>query len=209
MIEGKAVLVDLRTDSYFTLDESDQMRLRACVDTGAPANSDTRLSEALGTSGTTVEIIRAQTVVPARTLIDERSSASFRVSDVLRISQCVWTLRLRLRRDPIAKLLEGVLISAAGTGKRVSETDLDAKVRRFNAARRWVPVKGNCLLDSLALITWLGDAGRKMELVFGAKLNPFGAHCWLQLDDLVLNDRLESVAAFTPVRVEKCSGATL
>jgi hypothetical protein len=48
-----------------------------------------------------------------------------------------------------------------------------------------------------------------MELVFGAKLNPFAAHCWVQLEDVVLNDRTDNVAVFTPVGVIRCSADTL
>jgi hypothetical protein len=35
--------------------------------------------------------------------------------------------------------------------------------------------------------------------VIGVKLNPFAAHCWLQVGDVVLNDLPERVAAFTPI----------
>jgi hypothetical protein len=33
------------------------------------------------------------------------------------------------------------------------------------------------------------------------KLEPFGAHCWIQDDDTVLNDTVEVVRQYTPVLV--------
>lgn len=44
-------------------------------------------------------------------------------------------------------------------------------------------------------------------LVFGVKLDPFSAHCWVQIGDLLLNDRADQVARFRCVRVLTCSAA--
>jgi hypothetical protein len=71
-----------------------------------------------------------------------------------------------------------------------------------------VPAGTNCLLDSLALLRWLGPARDGACLVFGVKLDPFAAHCWLQTDAMLLNDRTEHVRRFEPVRVIRCSAPT-
>jgi hypothetical protein len=33
------------------------------------------------------------------------------------------------------------------------------------------------------------------------KASPFGAHCWLQEGDLILNDSVERVGAYTPIMI--------
>jgi hypothetical protein len=48
---------------------------------------------------------------------------------------------------------------------------------------------------------WLDKAGLRPALVFAVRLDPFAAHCWLQHDELVLNDAVDRVGAFTPVLV--------
>ena len=59
----------------------------------------------------------------------------------------------------------------------------------------------NCLTDSLALASFLSRRSVSWQLVFGVKLDPFAAHCWLQDDGAVLNDAADSVSTFTPILV--------
>jgi hypothetical protein len=77
---------------------------------------------------------------------------------------------------------------------------LDA-ARQFLATRRLAPAAPRCLPDSLALLDHLARRGLGGELVFGVKLNPFSAHCWVQRGDLVLNDALDHVTLHTPILV--------
>jgi hypothetical protein len=37
--------------------------------------------------------------------------------------------------------------------------------------------------------------------VFGVRTWPFHAHCWLQCDDVVLDDQADRVAAYAPILV--------
>jgi hypothetical protein len=57
------------------------------------------------------------------------------------------------------------------------------------------------LLDSLALLAFLRQRGLYADLVFGVIRQPFAAHCWVQARGVVLNDRLDRVAEFTPILV--------
>ena len=72
---------------------------------------------------------------------------------------------------------------------------------RFRAARSLVPIPPICLQDSIALAFWLARRSACPALVFGAKLDPFSAHCWVQTDALVLNDAPDTVSQFAPVLV--------
>ena len=45
-----------------------------------------------------------------------------------------------------------------------------------------------------SLLRRLGPHRSGVALLFGAKLDPFAAHCWVQSSDLVLNDRIETRA---------------
>lgn len=202
--------MDARTDTYFTLEASQKSELIAMLDCGARVGCDPRLAAAMGIEGEPAEIVRANCLPPGRSLVDEQASTRWPgAADLISTARLVIGTRSRLRRSPI----EMVLADFLATRPTIIETSLygaqlSAVVRRFLSARRLVPVKGNCLTDSLALLRLLGPAGHGAMLVFGVKLNPFAAHCWVQADDLVLNDRLENVASFSPVRVIRCSDVT-
>ncbi len=56
-----------------------------------------------------------------------------------------------------------------------------------------------CRFDSLALVEFLARYHQFPVWVFGVRGMPFGAHCWVQEDDCVLNDSVEYVSQFTPI----------
>ena len=62
-----------------------------------------------------------------------------------------------------------------------------------------MPVARSCLLDSLALLDWLGDQAGHARLVFGVRLDPFGADCWLQTGRVLLTDAPDTANRFAPV----------
>lgn len=61
--------------------------------------------------------------------------------------------------------------------------------------------KDACLLDALALSEFLFGYGVFPSWVFGVQARPFAAHCWLQLDGIVLNDTVDHVKRYTPIMV--------
>lgn len=69
----------------------------------------------------------------------------------------------------------------------------------FNSLRYTFPRNYLCLFDSLALFDFLSRYGLVADWVFGVHADPFEAHCWLQAHDVVLNDSVEHVSAFTPI----------
>jgi hypothetical protein len=38
-------------------------------------------------------------------------------------------------------------------------------------------------------------------VVIGVRMHPFMAHCWVQRDEVVLSDDLDSVATYTPILI--------
>lgn len=103
----------------------------------------------------------------------------------LRWSPLYLTLSRRRVRTPLATLghLDATLIEAAA----------------FEQSRPLVPFARNCLLDSLALDSWLARRGYGTQLVFGIRPEPFAAHCWLQTPQALLNDSYDHVSSFTPI----------
>ncbi len=83
--------------------------------------------------------------------------------------------------------------SALDTGRAVRLAGIFAALRLFYAR----PLV--CTLDSLALLEFLAMHRIYPHWIFGVRADPFHAHCWVQLGDTLLNDRIERVARLTPV----------
>lgn len=72
----------------------------------------------------------------------------------------------------------------------------------FDRIRPWLyTAKDACLLDSLTLGEFLVGYNFYPAWVFGVSSEPFTAHCWLQHDDVVINDTPEHVLNFTRIMV--------
>lgn len=74
-----------------------------------------------------------------------------------------------------------------------------AAARQFWAVGAWLPVEGECLVRSAMLVAFLRRMGLSADWVFGVRLWPFAAHCWVQLGELCLNDDVERLWPYTPL----------
>jgi hypothetical protein len=82
-----------------------------------------------------------------------------------------------------------------------SEGDLE---RIAWSVARWLPyapLPPKCLLRSFLLLRTLHRHGLDATWVFGVTTWPFRAHCWLQVDDLVLDDDADRILGFEPIMV--------
>lgn len=61
--------------------------------------------------------------------------------------------------------------------------------------------RGHCLFDSLALIEFMARYSIYPTWVFGVKMGPFLAHCWVQDNHFIYNESLAQAHYFTPIMV--------
>lgn len=106
---------------------------------------------------------------------------------------------IRARMDLRSAPLHEVLIDLPAASRGRTTRDLVTHARAFDRARRWVPVRPRCLPDALAYARVARREGFAVDLVFGVKLHPFEAHCWVQSGSLVLTDPLDKVRRFEVV----------
>lgn len=59
--------------------------------------------------------------------------------------------------------------------------------------------KNHCLFDSLTLIKFMALYDIYPTWVFGVKMGPFIAHCWVQDDNFIYNEALDNAHNFTPI----------
>ncbi|MFC3215486.1 lasso peptide biosynthesis B2 protein [Novosphingobium panipatense] len=99
--------------------------------------------------------------------------------------------------------LKGLLAISGSprTKKRNSSTpkDLSPLVESFVEAALFFPRKDRCLPDALALRTFLAWHSCPTRIVFGVQSEPFQAHCWVQFDNILVGQDLETVMPFSPI----------
>ena len=78
-----------------------------------------------------------------------------------------------------------------------------AAARDFTTAflrlRPLYPLDRQCLFEALALIEFLARSRIHPSWVFGVRLDPWRAHCWVQHGDVLFNDSLDEVLQYTPI----------
>ena len=204
-IRGAAIFLDLGRDRYFRLSAGAAAALeRAASRPDVPLSgheADRLLRTGLFEPSSELHAIGpAETGPIERSLAEEEDRASPSwlllpavLAELARTGRAIRRGRLPLLVDEHrrAKLLPCC----------ASKTATEQMAKRFLAVRRLVPVRPNCLLDSLALVRFLRARSASADLVFGVKLEPFGAHCWVQSDDTILNDSIDTASDFTPVLV--------
>jgi hypothetical protein len=107
----------------------------------------------------------------------------------------------RLRWQPLEKTVTGVLKRKARLADRYPQDIARARdlTAVFLQLRRLFPANYLCLFDSLALIEFLARYRLYPTWVFGVKLEPWGAHCWIQQDQFTFNESVEEAATYTPI----------
>jgi hypothetical protein len=204
-VGGRPVFMDERHDSYFLLEEKEEAEFLELIESDATIKSaGPGLRSALDAQDGSPRIILAQPPRATRSLLDEIDPAAKpRIRDVVSVAWLLRRSRHAIATRPIGEILFDLGKDSEPDRGQCEGLDPVANAARFITARRLVPYAPNCLTDSLALVRWLGRSGA--SLVFGVKLEPFSAHCWVQLDDLLLNDRADTAAQFQPVRVAACA----
>jgi hypothetical protein len=107
-----------------------------------------------------------------------------------------------LRRQPFQLTVESVRERRSRNAGRSGPLHFErarSLVSVFDRLRLYYPRSYLCLFDSLALIHFLARFGVFPDWVFGVTADPFEAHCWVQSGNIVLNDTVERVSAFTPI----------
>ena len=112
---------------------------------------------------------------------------------------------LRLRCQSLAGVAEAVARHRAGppgTGDAFTLDAAQAAVAAYQRLRLFAfTAHDRCLHDALTLVGFLADEGIAAHWVIGVRTRPFGAHAWVQIGDVVLNDQHEQVRRYTPILV--------
>ncbi len=202
-VEDDVVFLNLRADDYFCLPAAAaQVRLRD--DRWGLDIVDETLAADLFAAGF-IAAREPDRALPARqsALVAVRSAIrdSYPLpepSDALALVRSSLDVAMRYRGRSFAEIV------GRARPDRTANSEPGALCDAVDAFHRWVPfapVSGKCLLRSFMLRQLLDRRGLPHDWVFGVATWPFQAHCWLQVDDLVLDDTFEHVSGYRPIMV--------
>lgn len=210
-VSGALVFLDARNDRYLMLDRRQAAlfhRLRGEAD----SESVSALAKRLVSSGILIQR-REQTgtldpfrwATPNSTISDLETagfSDAFLSTGTFRMAQAFAVCLAFKRTTHISSILSAARswkMNAASKSATIG-VSIDAVVYRFNTlSPLFYSSYDACLFRSILLLRYLTLHGVLADLVFGVRLSPFAAHCWIQHRRKVLNDHLESAASFTPI----------
>ncbi len=202
LIDGRAVILDARADRY-RLVVGRKARALLALARNIPVEDDAAL-DALCAEGALVppldkSIATASSIDPQRSAIEMPQSEGQAVS----LASVGRALTAAMARLKIAGL-HGALQWAAAIQLATRTSPAPCAValaQSYDRARGRLPASRVCLRDSLALYASLCRHGVVCNLVLGVRLDPFGAHAWVQSEDVVLSDTLWSVRPMRPILV--------
>jgi hypothetical protein len=205
-IDGSAIFLDSERDRYFTLTGDAANTLRTLGEGGAADCDDIKRLVGMGlirpSNGQRRPIKAEQRPTPARSLMDSPAPRSRSgLSKAVHVAQRIGQARRKLARTPLGDILGDLRRRKPQAAITPPSAAMLERVAAFNRARAHVPLQSRCLPDSLALIEDLATEGFHPDLVFGVRLSPFGAHCWVQAGDIALNDALDRIRVHTPILV--------
>ena len=204
--DARVQFLDLRSMRYSTLLEPAQTAFLKLIKREPLLESQQEAIGALIRKGVLAHSVSDQVPSPCR--LDCPASASildlpmarFRIIDVLAAS---WRF-LRVRRQ-IARGMAQKALFAIQTRRRPTLASYQGNLDAIAAPYRWsgllTGVHDLCLPRSIAMAQHCASRGVPAKLVIGIRPDPFLAHCWVQHEDLVLNDDIDNVRTFTPILV--------
>jgi hypothetical protein len=199
---GQAVFLDLRRDRYVSLHPPQNAMFLQWVRTGIEQDGLSQLARlGLLTAGPPRAPMPVSYPPPIR---DARTETSHRIrlGDILDARLAWWRASVSLRRRRLSDIVDEL---ESDTATEAAAADVDARVARIAATFASMALSfsaaDQCLARALAAGALCRRAGAHPAIIFGVRMDPFAAHCWLQLNDAVVVGDLEEARMFTPIRV--------
>lgn len=200
-ISGELVFLDLGRDKYLALRGEDRAafeRLRRREPNDSEAMTRLAGTGLIKRSDGPVSIEPAQIDVPPRDLSAREDG--FNLAMTLGAARALRWAKRAMRPERIAGTIEDLRAKKALAIRE--SVDGAENIAALYAACRWIlPTVPRCLVDALALDRILLARGLRVSLVFGVRLAPFAAHCWLQSPSAVLTGTVAEARNYTPILV--------
>ena len=201
---GRFIFLDLQADRYFALTRETEHAFARLVE-GEPLNpANAKAIERLVTGGLIVTSRDGRRIEPSVSPSNPRSSLVREPGEfsrkalahaLARLTLSGWSSRILPLHERVARLKQ-----RKASVPSCHEPDAVAgTARAFAFAALIASPLNQCLPRSFAIAHALIDKKVRPDLIFGVRAQPFGAHCWVQVGRLLVNESLDEVRNFTPI----------
>lgn len=202
LVEDRVIFLDIARDRYFRLPEAAEHAFLELVDgAGGVAPADLPSGSPIaGLFRQASESVRPRPVAaPACTRAFIADPAG--TSSVIRTGRALWGQLRASRLVRHRRLLVIIERLRSMRGGQRNTAGMEEIVRAHAVADLVHSVHDRCLAKSIALFIALRRSGCESRLIFGVMARPFAAHCWVQVDDMVVNGDVGLIRMFTPILV--------
>lgn len=203
-VGGQLLFLDVRRDRYFCLSEASEAAFRRLALGTEPVAADA--AALAGMIGDRLLLPGAPprpcppVPRPQHSLVEQiEGSSSFAAT--LRAIADLTRARAALRLLGLARTLGSLPPARRGADTATHLTRAMAVASAYQQASLLVSALDRCLPRSIAVASRCRRLGLPVALILGVRLQPFAAHCWVQLNETIVNDRLDKVRHFTPILV--------
>ncbi len=214
---GHVFLLDVKRDKYLALDATKARALCGWVEgwppppDGAdprivPSERGRQFAQALLANGilsdrdSGKQATAVSVPYPGAQLLTDREAEGLMLGPALVFMATCLLAKLQFRYYKLERLIEMVRASRPPEFEPFDLGRARALVRVFVRLRPFFfASRDGCLFESFVLVRFLAHYGLFPHWVFGIRARPFGAHCWLQEGETVLNDSVEHVSRLTPI----------
>lgn len=205
LAQGKPIFLDTVADRYFTLTAGGERSFVGLVndETGKASPDELRRLANSGVIEPTEDNLRPLPCPLApdarETMLDAPRSSLDPLQFAAAAGELVRVTAM-LKRGRFHALIEDLRRRKARLPR--SEQPRASALRVASAFARtayWSSPHDRCLSRSIAVARRLIAMGCRPDLVIAVQVQPFRAHCWVQYEDQLVNDRRETVEPFIPI----------
>lgn len=206
-VADRALFLDVPSDRYFCLSHTASHAFHDVVDGTNAATETCEQLVALGifeASDTAVPITPCSAPIPPdRSLAENTHRPGLKSRwETGRAMLALSAASLRLRYRGLERTLADIRARKRRLVTRENrERVIDTIAQGYQGTRTFLSEQDRCLVRSLAISRRLLAAGVAPDLVLAVKLQPFQAHCWVQLGPLLINERREVVRDYTAILI--------
>jgi hypothetical protein len=202
LVEDRVIFLDLASDRYFRLQSADERVFVELV------NGSEDLSPSDLPAGFPVRRLFRHVSKPARPcpaiapacrqafLPDPTTRPS-----VIQVTEALFGQLRASRRVRNQRFLTLVEQLRSMSNNRHQNVRVDEIVQAHALTDLIYSAHDRCLAKSIALFAALRRSAIDGRLIFGVTARPFAAHCWVQVDDMVLNGDIDLIHLFTPIMI--------
>jgi hypothetical protein len=208
-VDGHLLFLDVIADRYFCLSLPAEKCFLGLVETGGRVAEREDALDTLLSRGMLVEAAQPVPLkpctlppLPEESVLDQplpRGSVRQAVGALGRLAAA----QLRLKIAGLARILSAISVMKARLEPAPGNPDvlLCRTMAGFGRATGIATILDNCLGQSIAIAHDMLARGLRPDVVLGVRLGPFNAHCWVQYENRLVNDRFDMVRTFTPILV--------